>query len=228
MSQTSLNLIAILVFAMTISILLGPLLHISPYVPAIATAIVLGFSTLDTFTWQGQGGNLIIDWLASTSSEYRARIVRHEAGHFLVASLLGIEIAGYSLSAWEALQQGHPGKGGVRFTDQELASELEKGILSSQILHRYGTVWMAGIAAEVLVYGNAEGGAEDREKLGITLAQLGNSALNYSQQERHYILQARTLLQSHWTAYEALVVAMENRDSVAVCQEIIQQHQSSS
>ncbi|MGA9382979.1 MAG: ATP-dependent Zn protease [Phormidium sp.] len=228
MNKTSLNLIAILVFAMTLSVLLGPWLHISPYVPAIATAIVLGFTTLDTFTWQGQGGNLIIDWLASTSPEHRARIVRHEAGHFLVATLLGIPISGYSLSAWSALQQGHPGQGGVRFADRELASQLQEGILSSSVFHRYATIWMAGIAAEVLVYGNAEGGAEDREKLGITLAQLSNLALNYSQQERYFILQARTLVQSHWAAYEALVVAMEKLESVAVCQQIIQQHQSSS
>ena len=228
MSNTSLNLIAILVFAMTLSALLGPWLHISPYVSAIATAIVLGFTTLDTFTWQGQGGNLIIDWLASTSPEHRARIVRHEAGHFLVATLLEIPIAGYSLSAWSALQQGHPGQGGVRFADRELASQLQQGILSSKLLHRYGTIWMAGIAAEILVYGNASGGAEDREKLGITLAQLGTSGLNYPQQERHFILQARTLLQSNWAAYEALVAAMEKRESVAVCQQIIQQYQSSS
>ncbi|MFB2898210.1 ATP-dependent Zn protease [Aerosakkonemataceae cyanobacterium BLCC-F50] len=228
MSKISLNLIAILVFAMTLSVLLGPWLHISPYVPAIATAIVLGFTTLDTFTWQGQGGNLIIDWLASTSPEHRARIVRHEAGHFLVATLLEIPIAGYSLSAWSALKQGHPGQGGVRFADRELATQLEQGILSSKILHRYGTVWMAGIAAEILVYGNASGGAEDREKLGIILAQLGNWASNYAQQERHFILQARTLLQSNWDAYEALVAAMEKGESVDVCQQIIQQHQSSS
>lgn len=227
MSKTSLNLIAILVFAMTLSVLLGPLLQISPYVPAIATAIVLGFSTLDTFSWQGQGGNLIIDWLASTSPEHRARIIRHEAGHFLVATLLGIPISGYSLTAWEALQQGHPGQGGVRFTDQELADQLQKGILSSQVFHRYGTIWMAGIAAEVLVYGNAEGGAEDREKLGITLTQLGNPSVNYAQKERHFILQARTLLESNWAAYEALVTAMEKRESVDVCQQVIQEYQSS-
>lgn len=228
MSKISLNLIAILVFAMTLSVLLGPWLHISPYVPAIATAIVLGFTTLDTFTWQGQGGNLIIDWLASTSPEHRARIVGHEAGHFLVATLLEIPIAGYSLNAWSALKQGHPGQGGVRFADRELATQLEQGILSSKILHRYGTVWMAGIAAEILVYGNASGGAEDREKLGITLAQIGNLASNYPQQERYYILQARTLLQSNWDAYEALVAAMEKGETVGVCQQIIQQHQSSS
>ena len=84
------------------------------------------------------------------------------------------------------------------------------------------------IAAEILVYGSASGGAEDREKLGTTLAQLGTSALNYSQQERHFILQARTLLQSNWAAYEALVAAMEKGESVDVCQQIIPQNQSSS
>jgi len=224
MSKTSLNLIAILVFGMTLSSLLGPMLHISPYVPAIATALILGLTTLDVFTWQGQASNLILDWLASFSPNHRPRIVRHEAGHFLVAHLLGIPVTGYSLSAWEALQQGHPGQGGVRFADQELASQLEQGILSSLILNRYGIIWMAGISAEILVYGDAEGGAEDREKLRILLTQLGRSLNTYPQQESAFIFQARTLLQNNWSAFEALVTAMEKRESVASCCQMIEQH----
>ncbi|MCL1467706.1 ATP-dependent Zn protease [Argonema galeatum] len=221
MSKTALNLIAILVFAMTLSTLLGPLLNISPYVPAIATLTVLGLATLDTLSWQGQGANLLLDWLASASQEHRDRVVRHEAGHFLVAHLLGIPVTGYALTAWSAFKQGQPGQGGVTFDDRELASQLQQGIISAHLLNRYGTVWMAGIVAETLVYGDAEGGAEDRQKLGTVLAQLGRPAASYPQQQRHYALQARTLLQAHWASYEALVAAMEQRASVAECSEIV-------
>ncbi len=224
MSKTALNLIAILVFGMTLSVLLGPLLNLSPVVPAIATASILGLATLDTFTWQGQGSNLLLDWLAGFSPEHRSRIVRHEAGHFLVAHLLGIPITSYTLSAWEAYKQGHPGQGGVTFDDRELASQLEQGTLSAHLLNRYGTVWMAGIAAETLVYGNAEGGAEDREKLATVLMKLKGSFTSFQQQERSFTLQARTLLQANWMCYEALVAAMEQRFPVTECYRIVAQH----
>lgn len=53
MSKTALNLFAILVFVMTLSTLLGLMLTISPYLPAIATFSLLGLATVDTLTWQG-------------------------------------------------------------------------------------------------------------------------------------------------------------------------------
>ena len=224
MSKTALNLMAILVFAMTLSTLLGPLLNISPLVPAIATFCILGLATVDTLTWQGQGVNLLLDWFSGASPEYRARVVRHEAGHFLVAHLLGIPIANYALTAWEAFRQGQPGQGGVTFDDREFTSDFQPGILSAQWLNRYGTVWMAGIAAETLIYGNAEGGAEDRQKLQTMLIQMGRPAAIYQQQERAFTLQARTLLQAHWPCYEALVTAMEKRTPVDECSRIISGH----
>jgi hypothetical protein len=223
MSKTALNLIAICVFAMTLSTLLGPLFNLSPAVPAIATFTLLGIATLDNFTWQGQGGTLFLDWLASFSPQHRDRVIRHEAGHFLVAYLLDIPVTGYALSAWEAFGQGQRAQGGVQFDDAQLASQLQQGVLSAHLLNRYGTVWMAGAVAETLVYGNAEGGAEDREKLQIVLTQLGRSPA-YPKQERAFALQARTLLQAHWSAYEALVTALEQRADVAFCYRAIEQH----
>lgn len=224
MSQTSLNLIAISVFVLTLSSLLGPLFNLSPTVPAIATFGILGLATLDSFSWKGQGGALLLDWLASASPQHRDRIVRHEAGHFLIASLLGIPVTGYALSAWEAFKQGQSAQGGVSFDDQELASQLEKSTLSAQLLDRYCTIWMAGIAAETLVYSSAEGGADDRSKLRAVLTPLGFSASAQEQKERWAALQANTLLQANWSAYEALVGAMQKRAALSECCYIIEQH----
>ena len=224
MSKTALNLVAISVFVITLSSLLGPLFHLSPTIPAIAVFGLLGFATLDTLGWQGQGGSLLVDWVAGFSPQHRDRIVRHEAGHFLVAHLLGIPVTGYTLSAWEALKQKQPGLGGVSFDDQELASQLEQGTLSAQIIDRYGTIWMAGVAAETLVYGNAEGGTDDRRKLGTVLTPLGFSASAQTQKERFCTLQANTLLQGNWSAYEALVSAMQQRTSLPECYRVIEQH----
>lgn len=221
MSQTSLNLVAIAIFIVTLSSLAGPLFNLSPTVPAIATFSLLGLATLDSFGLQGKGGALVLDMLARISPQYRDRIVHHEAGHFLIARLLDIPVTGYALSAWEALQQKQPGQGGVSFADDELASELRQGALSAQLLDRYCTIWMAGIAAERLVYDNAEGGADDLSKLCTVLAPLGFSPAALEQKQRFCALQARTLLQENWTAYEALVQAMQRGDSVAECYAVI-------
>ncbi len=224
MNQTALNLGAIAVFGMTLSVLLGPLLQIDSTIPAIATFAVLSLYTVDTLGLQGKGISLVLDLVAGTSRQHRDRVLRHEAGHFLVAYLLGIPVVGYTLSAWEALKQGQPGQGGVQFADQELASQLEQRRLTAQLLERYCTVWMAGIAAEMLAYGNAEGGIEDREKVRTILAQIGQPSQNFAIKERFHVLQARHLLESERAAYDALVQAMEERASVAECYATIQQH----
>ena len=220
MGQVAINLIAISVFAMTMSTLLGPLFNISQTIPAIATFTVLGIATIDNFAWEGKGGNVILDWIARFSPSYRERIVHHEAGHFLVASLLGVSVTSYTLSAWEALQQNQPGQGGVSFEDKELTSQLETGKISAQMLDRYCTVLMAGIAAEKLVYDKVEGGADDKSKLNAILNGLGFSPTNSQQKLRFYILQARTLIQENWSNYQNLVDAMHQRKSVRECLDI--------
>ncbi|HLO48909.1 MAG TPA: ATP-dependent Zn protease, partial [Kamptonema sp.] len=204
MRETSLNAIAIAIFAVTISTLLGPALNLSPAVPAIATFCLLGLAAFDTFQWQGQGTAILSDFLAGNSDERGTRILRHEAGHFLVAYLLEIPVSGYALNAWEAFKQGQKAQGGVRFEDQELASQMQKGAFSVQLLDRYCTVWMAGVAAENLVYGNAEGGAEDRNKIRLILSQLQRPVSEMKQKENRGLLQARNLIESHKAAYEAL------------------------
>lgn len=227
MNQLSLNLIAISVFAMTLSALLGPMLHLSPVIPAIATFGVLGLATLDTLSWQGKGGTIALDWLARWSAAHRDRVLHHEAGHFLVAHHLNIPVTGYTLNAWEAFKQGHPGSGGVQFDLQELDRELQQGQLSGQLLDRYCAIWMAGSAAEHLVYGDVQGGADDRQKLRLVLGQLRLSPAESQQKERWSALRAKTLLEENWPAYEALVAAMRQRAAIAECTAILETHTAS-
>jgi hypothetical protein len=221
MSQTSLNVVAISIFLMTLSVLLGPMVNLSPAVPAIATFAILGIATLDSFSLQGKGSSLLLDWIAGFSPSHRDRIVHHEAGHFLTAHLLGIPVTGYTLTAWEALKQGQPGLGGVAFDDAELASQLEQGKITAQMLDRYCTVWMAGIAAEALVFDNSEGGSDDKIRIAGVLKNLGFSASAYDQKQRFCLLQAKNLLQENWSSYKALVEAMRQRASVKDCEKAI-------
>lgn len=199
------------------SSLLGPLLHLSPFVPAVAAFAILSVATVDTLSWQGKAGTLVVDWFNRFSPTHRARVVRHEAGHFLVAHLSNISVTGYTLSAWDAFRQGLPGYGGVQFDSEELQQAVEQGTIAAQLLDRYCTVLMAGIAAETLVYGNTEGGADDRQTLRFLWSQLRRPEAEAEQKQKWAAFQAKNLIQAHQPAYEALVTAMEQGASVEEC-----------
>ena len=208
--QISFNLIAICVFGITLSSLVLPLFQVSSTVPILVVfAIVLG-TTIDGFFLKSTAATLLLDAIASTDPVYRQRIIHHEAGHFLVAYLLDIPITGYTLSAWESWQQGQSAQGGVMFAPP--AADMD-----ARLLQQYCTVWMAGIAAEKLVYDKSQGGVEDRQKLRGILTLVGKPQQELIQQENLAGIQAKTLIQAHWEAYQALVVSMENRSSVAEC-----------
>ncbi len=225
MGTVTLNLVAIGVFLVTFSALFGPLIALPAEVPAVLTAAVLGLAAVDRFGWQGRGGTLLVDWFANRSPAYRDRILHHEAGHFLVAHLLGIPVSGYALDAWEAFQQGYPGSGGVQFDDRELAQWLDRGEVPGRLLNHYATVWMAGIAAEKLIYGNAQGGSDDRQKLISLWAQLSSqrnpTQPNGTAQTNLAILRAKTLIEQNRTAYESLVEKLRDRASIETCKAAI-------
>lgn len=221
MNQTTLNLTAITIFTLVMASLLGPFVHLSPAVPAIATFGILSFLTVDTLGLQGKAGTLVVDWFSQFSPAHRDRVIRHEAGHFLAAHLLEIPVTGYTLSAWEAFRQGQPGLGGVSFGSQELETAVQQGKLPVQLFDRYCTVLMAGIAAESLVYDAPEGGQDDRRAFRLLWSQTQRPIAEGEQKEKWAILQAKSLLQANWNAYEALVGAMEQRMSIEECERAI-------
>jgi hypothetical protein len=208
--QISLNLVAICIFGMTISSLVTPLLNISSTVPILIISAIVAGATIDNFFLKSTAAILILDAIASTTPAYRQRIIQHEAGHFLVAHLLGIPVTGYTLSAWESVRKGQSAQGGVMFAPPQTD-------ISTQLIQQYCTVWMAGIAAEKLMYNRFEGGSEDRQKLRGVLFRIGKQQQEIVQQENLATLQAKTLIQTHWEAYQALVIAMEKRTLVADC-----------
>jgi hypothetical protein len=215
-SQLSLNLVAVAVALMTFSILLGPLLQIPQTVPAVLTLGILSLAAVDQFGFQGWGGNLFLDGLAQLSPSYRQRVLQHEAGHFLVAHLLGLTITGYRLSVWQAWQQRNEDAPNA-LVGVSVAVPTQVAITE---LDRYCTLWMAGIAAEEWIYGQADGGNDDRLQVA-TLAEA------YSRdpelQQRQALLRAKQLLKTHETTYQDLVAAMGTGAAVADCQAIIDQ-----
>lgn len=222
MNQLSLNVLAVTVFGMTLSVLIAPLLHIPEGVPAAAILGILSLATLDNLAWKSKGSTVFLDWLARFSPEHRDRVLHHEAGHFLVAYKLGFPITDYSLSAWEAFRKGNGGQGGVQFDASALETELQSGQISSQMLDRLCMVWMAGIAAEQLKYGDIEGGEDDRFTLQQALIQLKIPPSSIENKQRWATLQAKNLLEANQTAYDNLLTALAQKAPVEQCYEVMQ------
>ena len=224
MQQTALNLIAIGVFLMTMTSLLGGIWHLSPFVPAGITAAIMAIASVDTFQLQGRGAMLFLDLF--TPEEERKRVIQHEAGHFLAGYLLGIPITGYSLTPWEAIKNSQGGLGGVTFDLEAVEESLVRSQQINLVVERISTTLMAGIAAERFVYDKDKGGFEDRRQLKQMLVKAGLPSMVYEQKEKWATLQATNLLERNQASYENLVKAMADRKSLEECYEIISETSS--
>lgn len=200
------NGVAVVVFGLSLATLLSPWLPFSPSWIAGTTVVLLGLATVDAWLWRSQGLTLLLGLWRSE------RVLHHEAGHFLVAYLLGIPIEDYTLDPWSSWQRGYPPtEAGVRL-----------GAVPLSLWPRCPVMWMAGVAAEEWIYGDARGGAMD-------VQQALQHLESFPAAERPWRLrlaqrEAQQLLQTHAAAYWTLVAAMGQGKSVADCITVIEQH----
>ena len=158
------------------------------------------------------------------------KVLRHEAGHFLVAYLLGCPVEGIVLSAWAALQDRRFGNrqvsAGTSFFDPDLSRQINtNGKVTRASINRYSMIVMAGIAAEADSYGRADGGAGDEQALVAFLSQLNaasGGAANWTSdkirnQARWGALQSVLMLREYKASYEALVDALERGGNLGDC-----------
>ncbi|XVF57359.1 hypothetical protein PTKIN_Ptkin06aG0198900 [Pterospermum kingtungense] len=83
--------------------------------------------TLDSVSFNGGVGSLVLDTIGHTfSQKYHNRVIQHEAGHFLIAYLVGILPRGYTLTSLEALKkEGSLNiQAGTAFVDFEFLEEV--------------------------------------------------------------------------------------------------------
>jgi hypothetical protein len=212
--EISLNIIALSAFTIMLGSLTAPLLHFSPLIPLSAVMGLLVGTSIDNFFLQSRVTGLVLDAIARRDPAYAQRIIYHEAGHFLVAHRLGIAVTGYSLSAWEAWQQGQTGQGGVAFAPPP-------NPISGKLLQSYCAVWMAGMAAEQLMYGNSMGGQDDRQQLRSILKLAGCDGGAVVRAEGAALLQAQEQLALHRTAFDTLVQALQERQPLNLCLELV-------
>lgn len=148
---------------------------------------------------------------------YRRRMLVHEAGHVLVAYLLGCPVRGVILNATEAFNSGISGQAGTQFWDASLAREVEENKLTEASVDRYCIVLFAGIAAEGLVYGEAEGGESDENLYKAIIGGLRPpwSPGKMSNHARWSVLQAFNMLKEHKKVHEAIVEELERGSTLA-------------
>ncbi|KAL4637271.1 hypothetical protein ACB092_03G066100 [Castanea dentata] len=172
--------------------------------------------TLDSVSFNGGVGSLVIDTIGHTfSQKYHNRVIQHEAGHFLIAYLVGILPKGYTLSSLEALKkEGSLNvQAGTAFVDFEFLEET---------LNRFSCIALAGVATEYLLYGVAEGGLADINKLDMLLQGLGFTQKKADSQVRWSVLNTVLLLRRHKLARAKLAEAMSMGKSVGACLGIIE------
>ncbi|KVH99220.1 uncharacterized protein LOC112514275 [Cynara cardunculus var. scolymus] len=177
-------------------------------------AVILGVAMVDSIFL---GGSCLAQ-ISSYWPPYKRRILVHEAGHLLVSYLMGCPIRGVILDPIIAMQMGIQGQAGTQFWDENLQNELADGRLSGIAFDRYCMVLFAGIAAEALVYGEAEGGEND-ENLFRSICLLLEppfSVAQMSNQARWSVLQSYNLLKWHRHAHQAAVKALESGGSLSV------------
>lgn len=152
--------------------------------------------------------------------EYKKKIIYHEAGHFLMAYLLGVPIRDCITSAWEARKNSEiKGQAGTIFYDTKVADELAKQQISRSSINRLSVIIMGGIAAEATEFGKSEGGIADEQSLITFLngVQPPWNILRIQGQARWAALQAILLIREHKEAYNALVRCLEEGKGIGDC-----------
>lgn len=143
--------------------------------------------------------------------DFRERVLRHEASHFLIGYLLGIPITSYSLSI---------GKEHIDFAEAFLQNRrLIERKLTEQEVDQLAIMSMAGVSAESMVFEEVIGQTQDLMDLQRILrrseAKLGDQA--QQNMTRWAVYQAASALSKHQKEYDALMAAMQEKRSVADC-----------
>ncbi|KAM7273559.1 hypothetical protein ACFE04_028223 [Oxalis oulophora] len=186
---------------------------------------VLFLWTLDVVSFNGGASTLVLDTIGHTfSQKYHNRVIQHEAGHFLIAYLLGILPRGYTLTSLDALKtQGSLNvQAGTAFVDFEFLEEANSGKVTATMLNRFSCIALAGVITEYLLYGYAEGGLNDINQLDILLKSLGFTQKKADSQVRWSVLNTALILRRHEVARVKLADAMSQGMSVGSCIEVIE------
>ncbi|CAI5484878.1 unnamed protein product [Closterium sp. Yama58-4] len=177
-----------------------------PYLVGGLSIVVLAVGSVAPGLLQGGIGAM-----APAFSDYKDRVLRHEAGHFLLAYLLGLPPVAYSLDI---------GKEHTNLLDDKLQKKIYSGKLESDDVDRLAVVAMAGMAAEGLQYEQVMGQTADLNSLQRLINRSGLGALTPERQQnltRWAVLYAASLIKNNSKSFDALMEAMARDAPVEEC-----------
>lgn len=151
-----------------------------------------------------------IDSFSQVFPDYKERVLRHEAAHFLTAHLLGVPVAGYSLML---------GKEHTDLCEAALQRRLIEMTLEDKQVDRLSVIAMAGATAEAMHYEEVMGQTADMFDLQRIMNRAGSKLGNQQQQNqtRWASYQAASILRQHTNEYEALMERMGKGAPVQEC-----------
>ncbi|KAI7733705.1 hypothetical protein M8C21_020688, partial [Ambrosia artemisiifolia] len=185
------------------------------------------FGAAQQVAFAGGLSSLVLDTIGhNISKKYHDRVIQHEAGHFLIAYMLGILPKGYTLSSLEAFQkEGSLNvQAGTVFVDFEFTEQISKGRVTATMLNKFSCIALAGVATEYLLYGYAEGGLADVNTLDGLLRSLGFTQKKADSQVRWAVLNTILILRRHEQARTLLAKAMSEGKSVGSCIDVIEKN----
>jgi hypothetical protein len=156
---------------------LGPLLGLSPWWIALTAGVSIGGLTVDAARFGGRGGHLLAEALPGGERRLR-RIAVHEAGHVVVARAEAMPVRQVLIGSLACLQAGLSA-GGTTELDPPASAKLPL-----EDLRRWSRVLQAGMAAEELIYGESQGGADDRALLGRLWGLSGHDVATAQREQR--------------------------------------------
>ena len=193
---------------------------------AIKTFVFLSFLlAYDAVALNAGAQNLVLDFVANlTSEEYKTRLRRHEAGHFLVAYLTGVLPKGYTLSSLDAFKRfGRLNvQAGTLFCDGQFQNEVKRGKITSTSVGRFACVALAGVCAEYAKYGNSGGGAADIQQLDQLFNALQFSQKKSDDEVRWATLNTMAIVRRHEGLVDELARMMGTGESTAKLISIIE------
>ncbi|GJP37302.1 hypothetical protein CLOM_g6133 [Closterium sp. NIES-68] len=186
---------------------------------------LLFIGTVDQVSTGGGGEALLVDTLGHLlNPTYRKRVALHEAGHFLISYLVGIPPRGFTLSSLDAYQRygALNVQAGTTFLDLDFQKQTRTWQIKSDMLDAVSCVALAGVCAEYLQFGIAEGGVADIQQLDFLYRSLGFTQRKSDDVVRWAVLNVATLLRRHKRLHEELADVMLSGESVGQCIALIE------
>ncbi|KAJ4967675.1 hypothetical protein NE237_014376 [Protea cynaroides] len=168
----------------------------------------------------------------SVCEENHIMCMQHEAGHFLIAYLLGVLPKGYKVPSIEDFKKDKFLGGKVEFVGFKFLEDVHIGKLpkrkinhrkvSASNLNMFSCIALAGLASEYLVFGYSEGSFSDVDKLDRAFKCLGFTKNEVDAQLRWAVLNTMLILHRHNEARSKLAEAMGLSKSVGFCIDTIE------